>query len=351
METKVDSNGSLPLSHTSRESLRSQFPSTLDLIIELRNDLTTDSSSSVPSSSETSETKSSNLEATQRLRTMSIDRGRDEEMRGTDRSSARRHLLSRGADPNHVDLVLECREQERRKSTKTKTKTKTTTIASPNAGSLDLRSSLLQRCSSAELVDLVLEQRDSPLFDALLHDLSILKTPSKRSGEETKTFNGNDDDIVVTSCDHNDERGGARGGGGENPEEFESKSIEQDEGESKTETSGVSTKDEDENENENEDENEDETIFDLTGKRELMTVHAAKKIFNELDVIKLKKIKKIIFGSKSFDRPTSIIASQKIIQMTSLIHADLADTIAGRETSIGLDVLKTFGESLLVRLL
>ena len=162
------SAASLPLSHTSRESLHSQFPSTLDLIIELRNVSTTDSSSSAPSS----ETKSSNLESTQRLRTMSIDGGRDEEMRGTDRSSARRHLLSRGADPNHVDLVLECREQERRKSTKTKT-----TIASPNAGSLDLRSSLLQRCSSAELVDLVLEQRDSPLFDALLHDLSLCFSP------------------------------------------------------------------------------------------------------------------------------------------------------------------------------
>ena len=79
----------------------------------------------------------------------------------------------------------------------------------------------------------------------------------------------------------------------------------------------------------------------------MLTVETAHTLFDGLTPQACASIQTIIFGSKSFDRPTSAIAAAKIQLMTSLVHADLADTIAGRETSIGLDVLKTFGASLM----
>ena len=156
----------------------------------------------------------------------------------------------------------------------------------------DLRKALLNNNHDANLVDLILEsKRKSEIYDKLGLSTSPKNNNSSSSAVETKTS--------TTSTTNNSNNSSYP------------------------------------------------MLLDLTGKRELMTVEAAHAVFDSLTSEACSVIKHIVFGSKSFDRATSAIAATKVRLMTSLVHADLADTIAGRETSIGLDVLKTFGESLM----
>jgi Ran GTPase-activating protein 1 len=89
---------------------------------------------------------------------------------------------------------------------------------------------------------------------------------------------------------------------------------------------------------------EDESIFDLTGPREMLTKEMAIEYFG---VIKHpEKVHKICFSTKSFGDDAAEIAASAIVKMTNLKVADLSDFIAGRETSIGLRVLNKVSTAL-----
>ena len=89
---------------------------------------------------------------------------------------------------------------------------------------------------------------------------------------------------------------------------------------------------------------EDESIFDLTGPREMLTKEMAVEYFG---VIKNpENVHKICFSTKSFGEDAAEIAASAIVKMTNLKVADLSDFIAGRETSIGLRVLNMISTAL-----
>ena len=91
----------------------------------------------------------------------------------------------------------------------------------------------------------------------------------------------------------------------------------------------------------------DNNTLDFTGKRELIDEKRAAELFQGLNSTHLGRITNIVLGTKSFDVPSAKVAAGYLKQMSSLRVADLSDIIAGRETSIGLEVLETVGKALL----
>ena len=79
------------------------------------------------------------------------------------------------------------------------------------------------------------------------------------------------------------------------------------------------------------------STFSLVGAREMLTSETTTKYFSS--VTKPEDINKIVLSTKSFDIDSAKVAASFIEKMSNLKIADLSDFIAGRETSIGLEVL------------
>ena len=88
----------------------------------------------------------------------------------------------------------------------------------------------------------------------------------------------------------------------------------------------------------------DGSVFDLTGKREMLTKELCEKYFSVIE--DPTKIEKICLSTKSFGNDAADIAAEVIAKMTNLKIADLSDFIAGRETSVGLSVLNKISTAL-----
>ena len=84
--------------------------------------------------------------------------------------------------------------------------------------------------------------------------------------------------------------------------------------------------------------------FSLQGDREMLTAETTAGYFSKID--NPEHIHKIVFSTKSFDVASAKIAAGYIEKMTNLKIADLSDFIAGRETSIGLEVLNIISTAL-----
>ena len=96
--------------------------------------------------------------------------------------------------------------------------------------------------------------------------------------------------------------------------------------------------------NNNNNNNDNTTTFSLVGTREMLTAETTTKYFATIK--NPETINKIIFSTKSFDVDSAKIASTYIEKMVNLKIADLSDFIAGRETSIGLEVLNIISTAL-----
>ena len=84
--------------------------------------------------------------------------------------------------------------------------------------------------------------------------------------------------------------------------------------------------------------------FSLQGDREMLTAETTAGYFSKID--NPEHIHTIVFSTKSFDVASAKIAAGYIEKMTNLKIADLSDFIAGRETSIGLEVLNIISTAL-----
>ena len=89
-------------------------------------------------------------------------------------------------------------------------------------------------------------------------------------------------------------------------------------------------------------------FFDLSkdGKRESLTEARTRELFEGITPTNAPGITKIQLSNKSFDAPSARVAAEKLTLMKNLKFADLSDIIAGRETSIGLEVLNIFSKAL-----
>ena len=294
-ETKGEEKNSNGGINNGRISLIKQHPHTLDLILEHQNNTST------PSTTNTSQAMNVLSQAVYQLskstsETKSTDGTSSTTSIRSSSSVSRDSLLLQGVDPQFIDLILEAKRNATNSSSSTRTVSIPTSTSNVRPASIS-RESLLLQGVDPQFIDLVLEAKRN-------ETKSSSSTRTDRNASESKTSN-------------------------ESKNSYNTNETEKKETLPTAESPSTST------------------FLNLTGKRELMTDDACNAIFSTYTPSKLNSIQHIIFGSKSFDRSTSSIASKYIEQMNNLIHADLADTIAGRETSIGLDVLKTFGNALM----
>ena len=90
------------------------------------------------------------------------------------------------------------------------------------------------------------------------------------------------------------------------------------------------------------------TTFDVSmdGKREMLDEARTLELLSKIDSSNTTTITRIKLSNKSFGNEAVAVLAPKLASLINLQVADLSDIIAGRETSIGLNVLSTISEAL-----